>query len=537
MSAPSMPAEINPAERSCTAENTKNDLEKSSADVLDNGTIEAFGYVPAYRRVVGALVGFCIVISLTSPLGAIMVAGVYPITYAGYWGLSWGWILPNIMMIPQVIAVAELCSSMPVNGAFYWWAAALAPRRASRAVAFIMGWLNILSLATHLASFSYAVGSSLGQTIGYFVEGFVATRPQLMGMAMGTVTLWASLILLRLEKVSIVMMTTAAVLLLSCIAFIIALPATHAAQGLPFAAAADVFGDFINYSAWPDTGIAVLLSFSCALWVNTLWIAPVYVTEETQEARVRAPKAIIQSFSCTAIVGAIICLIFAFCIHDMDAAALDETGFPLFSLIHRHWGTNETAAFLLIGSVFSCLGGSGMLLTYATQIAAFARDGGLPLSSYLVRVHKRTNTPLFAAALLVLLTYLLLLLSLSANASDIVYSMATLANLLMWCVPITLRLFAEEKWVPGPFYTGRRLSWWIHFVAAVVTAFFLIARVFPPSGRTLPLNVVVIIGVIVLAAIVFFFTKEFQGLDLDALEVWRHEYQQQRLGGSVDRRD
>jgi amino acid transporter len=111
-------------------------------------------------------------------------------------------------MIPQVIAVAELCSSMPVNGAFYWWAAALAPRSAARAVAFIMGWLNLLSLATHLASFSYAVASSLAQAIGYFVQGFVATRPQLMGMAMGTVTLWASLMLLRLETVSFVMITT-----------------------------------------------------------------------------------------------------------------------------------------------------------------------------------------------------------------------------------------------------------------------------------------------------------------------------------------
>jgi amino acid transporter len=111
-------------------------------------------------------------------------------------------------MIPQVIAIAEMCSSMPVNGAFYWWAAALAPRRASRAVAFIGGWFNLLSLATHLASFSYAVASSLAQTINYFDQDFTATRPQIMSIAMGVVTLWASLMLLRLEKVSIVMMIT-----------------------------------------------------------------------------------------------------------------------------------------------------------------------------------------------------------------------------------------------------------------------------------------------------------------------------------------
>jgi hypothetical protein len=38
----------------------------SSGDIIENGTITAFGYVPVYRRVLGALLGFCIVISLTS---------------------------------------------------------------------------------------------------------------------------------------------------------------------------------------------------------------------------------------------------------------------------------------------------------------------------------------------------------------------------------------------------------------------------------------------------------------------------------------
>jgi amino acid transporter len=130
--------------------------------------------------------------------------------------------------------------------------------------------------------------------------------------------------------------------------------------------------------------------------------------------------------------------------------------------------------------------------------------------------------PLYATVFLVILTYLLLLLSLSANASDIVYSLATLANLLMWCVPITIRLFAGERWVPGPFYMGRRLSWAIHCAAAVATAFFFITRAFPPSRDDLPLNIVVIGVVVVLAAVAFPFARRFQGLDLDALEAWSH---------------
>ncbi|KAM5342011.1 hypothetical protein ACJ41O_015042 [Fusarium nematophilum] len=291
-------------------------------DSIDNGTIEAFGYVPVYRRVIGALVGFCIVVSLTAPLGAILVAGVYQVSYAGYWGLSWGWIIPNVLMIPQVVAVSELCSSMPVNGGFYWWAAALAPPSLSRPVAFITGWFNILSLATSLASFSYAVASTLTQAITFAVPEWQPTRPITMAIAMGVVTLWALLMIIKLEKVSVIMMVTAAVTLLSCVAFIIALPVSHATKKRPFSSASDVFGNFTNYSSW-ETGISVSFSFYSALWVNSIWVAPAYIAEETHNAKVEAPKAMWQSFWCTAVVGTVICLIFAFCIHDMEMTVGD----------------------------------------------------------------------------------------------------------------------------------------------------------------------------------------------------------------------
>lgn len=246
-------------------------------------------------------------------------------------------------MLPQVIAIAELCSSMPVNGGFYWWAAALAPRKLSRSVGFIVGWFNVLSLATGLAAFAYAVASGLGQSIT-IATGHDFTLPELMGISMAIVTLWATLMLLRLENVSFVMIGTgeyikyqqrlpstdyeplATVLGLACFGLIIALPVTHSMKRLPFANAGDVFGKFTNYNVdWPETGVAVPFSFYGALFVNSIWTAPAYVAEETHDARRQAPKAIMESFSCTAILGLGVCLTFAFCIPDMDTIAADES--------------------------------------------------------------------------------------------------------------------------------------------------------------------------------------------------------------------
>ncbi|KAM5350144.1 hypothetical protein ACJ41O_006649 [Fusarium nematophilum] len=446
---------------------------------------------------------------------------------------SGGWIIPNLMMLPQVIAVAELCSSMPVNGGFYWWSAALAPGWASRPVAFIVGWFNVLALSTGLAAFAYAVASGFAQSLSYVVTDFKPSLAELMGISMGVVTLWASLMLLKLERVSIVMVITAAVLFLSSVGFVIGLPVSHSTKGMPFANAGDVFSKFSNTSEWPETGIAVPFCFYSALFVNSIWVAPAYVAEETHDARREAPKAIIESFAWTAVLGVGICLAFAFCIPDMDGLAAAKSDYPLFDVVYEHWGSAATPGVLLTGSVFSCIGGSGMLLTYATQVAAFSRDGGLPYSSYLSRVHKRTNMPLLATALLVALSYLFLLLALSEHASDIVYSMATLSSLIIWAIPITLRLFAGDRWVPGPFYAGR-FSWSIHLMGVLTSAYFLVTRSLPPTKDTPPLNAIVMLLTLIISVVAYFFcSHDFKGLDIDALEVWRHN-NRHCIEGAVD---
>ncbi|KAL0942938.1 amino acid transporter [Colletotrichum truncatum] len=293
-------------------------------DFVEDATITALGYTPAYRRVLGAFANFCVVLSLASPLGAIIVSGHYQVYHAGYWGLSWGWIIPNVMMLPLVLAICELCSSMPVNAGFYWWAAALAPPKLSRPIAFITGWCNVLALSTSLAAFAYAVAAGFTENIVSAKEGLTFTNAQVMGVAIGIVTLWASLMLLRLENVSILMIITATFLVTTSIGFIIALPITHSQLGLPFASAADVFGKFTNYSSWHETAIAVPLCFYSALFVNTVWMSPAYIAEETHNARVETPKAMLQSFIATAVIGLGICLAFAFCINDMSAIAHDR---------------------------------------------------------------------------------------------------------------------------------------------------------------------------------------------------------------------
>ncbi|KAH6642724.1 hypothetical protein C7974DRAFT_386011 [Boeremia exigua] len=73
-----------------------------------------------------------------------------------------------------------------------------------------------------------------------------------------------------------------------------------------------------------------------------------------------------------------------------------------------------------LGLTAVLVGECGFLLSNASLLAAFARDGGLPYREALSRVNSRTKTPVHALVTLRVGTFPVLLLALSPIASSIV---------------------------------------------------------------------------------------------------------------------
>lgn len=117
--------------------------------------------------------------------------------------------------------------------------------------------------------------------------------------------------------------TKAILILLHMLVFVFGLPIAHKLQNLPFVSAKTVFGEYSNFSDW-GLPVAIPYSWFGALWVNSGWVVPVYVTEETHNARIEIPKSLYYTFTTNTVCGLVICLISAFCINDMEAAAASE---------------------------------------------------------------------------------------------------------------------------------------------------------------------------------------------------------------------
>lgn len=111
-----------------------------------------------------------------------------------------GWLIPSICMFPSALAIAELTSAMPVNGAFYWWTAALSPPGWSRPLAFISGWTVITSLVITLSAEMYALASMLSVLVQLLQPAYVATPAQILGIAYAIMFLWVALVHLRIEQ-------------------------------------------------------------------------------------------------------------------------------------------------------------------------------------------------------------------------------------------------------------------------------------------------------------------------------------------------
>lgn len=275
-------------------------------------------------------------------------------------------------------------------------------------------------------------------------------------------------------------------------------------------------------------------------------MVPVYVAEETHNASKEVPKSIIYTFSVTAISGVAVCLIAAFCITDIEAAAADATyvdksyqlrpalseilikirGYPLFNLVLDHWGQAATSAFFLVVTPVGFFGGSGTLLTYASQIAAFARDGGFPWHEHVAYVHPRLNLPVYSLAILATGTFLILIIALSPEASSVIYSLSVVTGLITFVVPVIFRIFAGDRWVPGPWNLGR-WSIPIHVITVVTQIYFIIVECFPPerawTWATFNYNFALTFGATLISVALYLGggRKTYKGLDMAALESWR----------------
>jgi choline transport protein len=112
------------------------------------------------------------------------------------------------------------------------------------------------------------------------------------------------------------------------------------------------------------------------------------IAEEIQDASITLPNAIMWSVVANATLAFVMGITLAFTLGDIDNILATTTGEPFiqvfFNATRSYVGTNVIVAIVIIMLTACCISEGA---TASRQIWSFARDGGLPGSTWLARVN------------------------------------------------------------------------------------------------------------------------------------------------------
>jgi amino acid transporter len=365
-----------------------------------------FGYATQFPRVLRRFALFAIAFSIVSITTGIFVNYSYGLTQLGP-SAVWLWPVAAVGQFLVVLVLAELAGHFPLAGANYQWMARLVNSR----FGYLVGSLGVLYGAVGLP--------------GIVLIGLAPLTAEVLGLDPADTRLVlfiAVLALVLAYLVNIVRVQLAA--RVNNVAVFAEIIGTVVLSVVVFLAwvrgGADTpdggHGFGFLFTTATDQPLADAIVGGALIGIFTLvgFEAAADMAEEAVDARRTVPRAMILSVVVSSVLGMLALVGFTLAIPDLPAVQASQV--PL-AVIAEYWlGPALTKVFLAI-VVFSMF---ALVVVAAASnsrlIFAMARDNMLPFSNVLRRVHSRTNTPI--AALVVSLVVCLVLLAYGTADGD-----------------------------------------------------------------------------------------------------------------------
>jgi amino acid transporter len=406
-----------------------------------------------------------------------------------------GWLLGCAVSFIFALGMAQIGSAYPTAGGLYHWSSILG----GRGYGWLTAWLNLLGLITvlgaiNVGTYSFFMGA-FGPTLG------LESSLGLQAAFVGGITIIQAIVnhvgiraTARLTDLSGYLILGGASLL--TIVLLVYAPSLDFSR----------LWTFTNYSGaaggdvWPETqNLLLLFGLGMLLPIYTItgFDASAHTAEETKDAARAVPRGIVNSVIFSALFGWAMLSAFVLAIPDMDAAAASGWGVFFHTLdAVLPAALKQTLYVLIFICQFIC--GLATVTSASRMIFAFARDGGLPASNALKKVHARFRTPVAAIWTGAVIS---ILFTLYTPAYATIVSVTVIFIFISYGLPIIAGLFAYGRsWTQmGPWDMGPA------FRVVGVLAIFAIALIFylgvqPPNDAALTIT----LAFLVLTAVVWF---------------------------------
>lgn len=477
----------------------------------DEAHLESLGYTQELSRRMSAFSNFAMAFSVICILAGGLTSLHLGLASVGGASIGYGWPFACVFSVCTALAMGQIASAFPTAGGLYHWASILG----GRAWGWLTAWFNLAGLVTVLAAinvgiYTFAVGS-LGPIFGFEAD------PNTQIVVVLLITLSQALLNHLGIRITSFLIDISGYLIMAVTVVLVAALLFYA----PSHDFARLF-TWTNYSGeagggvWPATQNLVflfLLGLQLPAYTITGFDASAHTAEETKGASVAVPKAIVFAVVSSSIFGWVMLASIVMAIPEMSEGIHhgDKVFFYTMAAVLPKW----LCALLYLGcGVAQYLCGLATVTSSSRMVYAFARDGGLPLSSHLRQISPRYLTPVKAI-------WTVAFLSVGFASFSKVYStiavVCTIFLYISYVLPIGLGLLAYRRsWTKmGPWDLGRFFR-----VAAGLSAIgcsgLIYIGVQPPNELALR-----IIGYFLLTTALIWFgmeRKRFQGPPLVGME-------------------
>ncbi|KAH8665711.1 amino acid/polyamine transporter I [Tricladium varicosporioides] len=400
-------------------------------------------------------------VSVLGVLGSQPATFGTPLSLGGPAAAVWAWLIGSIMASFTAASVSELVSAYPTAGGMYFVTKSVVPPEHAAIWAWTIGWLNLLGQGAGVASVSYTVAQMILATATMNskfddVTGTYAYTPtplQIVLLSIGFLISFGIICSLTTKKLHEIELWFGPINVIGAIAICIAL-LTLTPHKQP---ASWVFGHFQDGSGW-GVGFSFLLSFLSVAWVMTDYDATTHMSEETHEAAMRGPRAILGSVGVSGILGWFLTVTLCFCIDDLDAVIKSPTGLPAAQIFLNAGGKSGGTAMWFWVILVQAFTGCSAMMAMTRMAYAFSRDGALPGSILFSKINPYTNTPVNAVWLCVLFCSVMSLIGIGSTLTIVaIFNITAPALDFSYALVILARNIYSHRiaFNPGPFTLGK----------------------------------------------------------------------------------
>lgn len=266
-----------------------------------------------------------------------------------------------------------------------------------------------------------------------------------------------------------------------------------------------VFANFVNNTGWDSNGIAFIVGLINTNWAFACLDCATHMAEEVAKPEKMVPIAIMGTVAIGFVTAWFYSIAMFFSMQSLDDLFNTKTLVPILELFYQTLGNRAGAIALESLIVATGIGCQIASHTWQSRLAwSFARDRGLPFSSFLNNIHPTLGVPLRAHAVSSIIVSALGCLYLGSSTALYRYSsslftgarcnpvtdQSRLKSIITACIVllyisyaipvICLLIRGRSNIVHGPFWMGS-FGLFSNIVLLVWTVFTFVMYSFPPS--------------------------------------------------------